>query len=306
VQSTGRVACRDLRSPSARPGARPAARNRGPARASASPPCGPPSPSRPVAGERDPQEAPGGRGAIHRAGRLQGLEEVVDAGRRPRLTGRLSASASSPSARPGARPAARNRGPARASASPPWLGAARPRAAPPAARRRREARDAARRAGHHRLDRASASSPSARPGARPAARNRGPARASASPPCGPPSPRPQLVAAVKPVMPLDEPVTTGSIVPTPPIAKAARILVRRDTGRVLKERLTIPEPRRRPLMIPLSIDLGRSAARRPPAPAPPPPIAAVMMKNIYRVPFGRRRSWGHGPGTQGTVDHPGA
>ncbi len=36
-------------------------------------------------------------------------------------------------------------------------------------------------------------------------------------------PRPQLVAAVKPVMPLDEPVTTGSIVPAPPIAKAARM-----------------------------------------------------------------------------------
>ncbi|GJD59925.1 hypothetical protein [Methylobacterium frigidaeris] len=36
-------------------------------------------------------------------------------------------------------------------------------------------------------------------------------------------PRPvQLVAAVKP-MPLDEPVTTGSIVPTPPAAKVARL-----------------------------------------------------------------------------------
>lgn len=36
-------------------------------------------------------------------------------------------------------------------------------------------------------------------------------------------PRPaQLVAAAKP-MPLDEPVTTGSIVPTPPAAKVARL-----------------------------------------------------------------------------------
>lgn len=38
----------------------------------------------------------------------------------------------------------------------------------------------------------------------------------------PPHP-PQLVAAAKPALPLDEPVTTGSIVPAPPAAKVARL-----------------------------------------------------------------------------------
>ncbi|MFH6782540.1 MULTISPECIES: hypothetical protein [Methylobacterium] len=34
---------------------------------------------------------------------------------------------------------------------------------------------------------------------------------------------PQLVAVAKPASPLDEPVTTGSIVPAPPAAKVARL-----------------------------------------------------------------------------------
>ncbi|MET7244932.1 hypothetical protein ABZT49_16375 [Methylobacterium sp. EM32] len=48
----------------------------------------------------------------------------------------------------------------------------------------------------------------------------------------PPRP-PQLVAAVK-ALPLDEPVTTGSIVPTPPAAKVAR-LARPDPKPELKK-----------------------------------------------------------------------
>lgn len=35
--------------------------------------------------------------------------------------------------------------------------------------------------------------------------------------------QPQLVAVAKPALPLDEPVTTGSIVPAPPAAKVARL-----------------------------------------------------------------------------------
>ena len=55
-------------------------------------------------------------------------------------------------------------------------------------------------------------------------------------------PRPaQLVAAAKPV-PLDEPVTTGSIVPAPPAAKAARLARAEPKPEPRREAKPKPEP----------------------------------------------------------------